>query len=423
MISRTNLVKRLGFAVPGFCPNPAASLKGIAILLLCAGSGISASSAILTPQALAEPAAQATAPSAHQIGTVKAISGNTVTLSTDAGQIYTVSVDDGARILQIAPGSTDLKSAQVIALTDIAVGDRILVTGRTADSPTSLTASRVVLMKSIDIAQKHAAEEADWQKRGSGGIVSAVDPATGTVTITARSKKVAIQTTSATIFRRYAGDSVKFEDALPGTLSQVQPGDQLRVRGSRSEDGSSIQAEEIVSGSFKNLAGTIASVDAAAGTFALKDLASKKTYTIKVTQNANIRTLPPEVAQRFAARARAGQAGAAGQGGAAGQTAAGAQPAAPAGQGEHAHGEGSGGAGMDLSQMLNRLPTGSLHDLHSGEAVMLVASQSASGDGLTAVTLLSGVEAILAATPGGSPAMTLSPWNVGGGEAPEGSNQ
>jgi hypothetical protein len=412
MISRTNLVKRPGFAVPGFCPNPAASLKGIAILLLCAGSGISASSAILTPQALAEPAAQTTAPSGHQIGTVKAISGNTVTLSTDAGQIYTVSVDDGARILQIAPGSTDLKSAQVI-----------LVTGRTADSPTSLTASRVVLMKSIDIAQKHAAEEADWQKRGSGGIVSAVDPATGTVTITARSKKVAIQTTSATIFRRYAGDSVKFEDALPGTLSQVQPGDQLRVRGSRSEDGSSIQAEEIVSGSFKNLAGTIASVDAAAGTFALKDLASKKTYTIKVTQNANIRTLPPEVAQRFAARARAGQAGAAGQGGAAGQTAAGAQPAAPAGQGEHAHGEGSGGAGMDLSQMLNRLPTGSLHDLHSGEAVMLVASQSASGDGLTAVTLLSGVEAILAATPGGSPAMTLSPWNVGGGEAPEGSNQ
>ena len=44
-------------------------------------------------------------------------------------------------------------------------------------------------------------------------------------------------------------------------------------------------------------------------------------------------------------------------------------------------------------------------------------------DGLTAVTLLSGVEAILAATPGSSPAMTLSPWNVGGGgEAPDGGN-
>lgn len=422
MILRTNLAKSLDFEGPGLRSNLAAPMKGIAVLLLCAGSGIAASSAILVPRALAQPAAQTAAPSAHQIGTVKSISGNTVTLSADAGKTYTITVEDGARILQIAPGSTDLKSAQGIALTDIAVGDRILVTGRTADSPNSLTASRVILMKSIDIAQKHAAEEADWQKRGSGGIVSAVDPAAGTVTITSRGRKIEIQTTSATVFRRYASDSVKFEDALPGTLSQIQPGDQLRVRGARSENvssaGSSIKAEEIVSGSFKNLAGTIASVDAAAGTLTLKDLSSKKTYTVRVTQNANLRALPPEVAQRFAARARAGQPGAAGQAG------AGAQPAAPqGGQGEHAHGQGPGGAGMDLSQMLNRLPTASLHDLHSGEAVMLVASPSASGDGLTAVTLLSGVEAILAATPGGSPAMTLSPWSVGGGEAPEGSNQ
>jgi hypothetical protein len=393
MISRTNPAKYLDFKVPGLRSNLAPPAKGIAVLLLCAGSGIVGSSAILAPLAVAQTAAQTTAPSAHQIGTVKSIGGKTVTLSTDSGQTYTINVEDGARILQIAPGSTDLKSAQVIALTDIAVGDRILVTGKTTDSPTSLTASRVILMKSIDIAQKHAAEEADWQKRGSGGIVSAVDRASGTVTITARGKKIAIQTTSATVFRRYASDSVKFEDALPGTLSQVQPGDQLRVRGAHSEDGSSIKAEEIVSGSFKN------------------------TYTVRVTQNANLRALPPDLAQRFAARARAPQAEAAGQAG------AGAQPTPQGSQGAHAHGEGPGGAGMDLSQMLNRLPTASLHDLHSGEAVMLVASPSPSGDGLTAVTLLSGVEAILAATPGGSPAMTLSPWNVGGGEAPEGSNQ
>jgi hypothetical protein len=418
MISHRNPATHLGSEPSDSGPNLAPPVKGIALLLLCAGLGICASSAIFAPRALAEPAAQTSAPAAHQIGTVKAISGNTITLSTGAGQTFTVSVDNDARILQIAPGSTDLKSAQVIALTDIAVGDRILVTGSAADSPNALTASRVILMKSVDIAQKHAADEADWQKRGSGGIVGAVDPATSTITITARGRKIAVQTSSATIFRRYASDSVKFEDAQPGTLSQVQPGDQLRVRGSRSEDGSSIQAEEIVSGSFKNLSGTIASIDAAAGTFTLKDLATKKTYTIKVTQNSSVRTLPPEVAQRFAARARAGQNGATGQAG------AGAQPASEGGQGAgHAHGEGSGGAGMDLSQMLNRLPTGSFHDLHSGVAVMLVASPSPSGDGLTAVTVLSGVEPILAATPGNSPAMTLSPWNVGGGEAPEGSNQ
>jgi hypothetical protein len=69
---------------------------------------------------------------------------------------------------------------------------------------------------------------------------------------------------------------------------------------------------------------------------------------------------------------------------------------------------------MDLSQMLARLPEASLKDLHTGDAVMLVASQAQPGDdALTAVTLLSGVEPILAATPKGGQAMTLSPWSVG----------
>ena len=77
-------------------------------------------------------------------------------------------------------------------------------------------------------------------------------------------------------------------------------------------------------------------------------------------------------------------------------------------------------AGGDLSQMLSRLPAQTLADLKVGEAVMIVASESTPGsDKVTAVTMLSGVEPILAATPSGTPAMTLSPWNVGGG-APEG---
>jgi len=261
--------------------------------------------------------APATAPAAaKQIGTVKVISGNSLTLTTDAGQQVVVSVADAARILQLAPGSTDLKSAQTITLADIAVGDRVLVTGKAGDDAGSLTASRVILMKSSDIAQKNEAEKADWQKRGSGGLVSAVDAGSGTVTISTGGKKIQVQTSGTTKFRRYAGDSVKFEDAKPGTLAQIQVGDQLRVRGAKSEDGTTIQAEEVVSGSFKNLAGTIATIDAAGGTLTLKDLATKKTMVAAVTANSDLRKLPPEMAARFAARAKG--AGAGGPGGGAG---------------------------------------------------------------------------------------------------------
>ncbi len=375
----------------------------------------------LGAEALAQAAAPATA-AARQLGTVKAISGNSVTLATDGGSQVSVSVADGAKVLQLAPGSTDLKTAQQIALTDVAVGDRVLVTGKASDDG-GFTALRVILMKSTDIAEKNTAEKADWQKRGSGGLVSAVDG--GTLTISAGAKKIQVQTTDSTKFRRYSGDSVKFEDAKPGSLAQIQVGDQLRVRGTKSEDGSTIQAEEVVSGSFKNLAGTIATINAAGGTLTLKDLATKKTMTVTVTANSDIRKLPPQAAAMFAARARggaapggpgggAGAANGGGQASAPGAGGAGGGPRGPGGMG----GPGGGGrsAGGDLSQMLSRLPTETLADLKVGDAVMIVASQAEpNSQTVTAVTLLAGVEPILAATPSGSPAMTLSPWNVGGG--------
>jgi co-chaperonin GroES (HSP10) len=377
------------------------------------GAGLMLSAPFVGVPGLMAQTPAAASSAGRQTGTVTAVAGNSLTLKTDAGQQVVISVADGTRILQVAPGSTDLKSAQTITLTNIAVGDRVLVNGKAGDDAGAFAASRVILMKSGDIAQKHETEQADWQKRGTGGIVKAVNAGSGTLTVSVGAKEVAVNTSSTTQFRRYAGDSVKFEDAKPGTLAQIQIGDQLRVRGAKSDDGSSIQAEEIVSGSFKNLAGMIATIDAATGTITLKDLATKKTVTVMVTSNSNVRALPPEAAARFAARAKGGAAGAGGAG------------AAPAqGQGNAAEGARPGSAGRsaggDLSQMVSRLPNKTIADLKIGDAVMIVASQpDPSNSTVTAVTLLSGVEPILAAAPSGGPAMTLSPWNIGG-EGPEG---
>jgi hypothetical protein len=231
-----------------------------------------------------------------------------------------------------------------------------------------------------------------------------------------------VKTSGTTIFRRYSGDSIKFEEAVSGTLAQVQPGDQLRVRGAKSDDGLSIEAEEIVSGSFRNLAGTIATISAADGTITLKDLATKKMMTVKVTGNSDLRRLPERAAAMFAARAKGGAApGASAAGGA--PSGAGPGGAGPGGAGSAGPGGAGRSAGMDLSQMLSRLPNETIADLKAGEAVMIVASQATpSSSSVTAVTLLSGVEPILAASPSGSP-MTLSPWSVGGGSPEAGGVQ
>ncbi len=75
----------------------------------------------------------------------------------------------------------------------------------------------------------------------SEGSSSSVDAAAGTVTISMTGfggkKTVTVHTSASTIIRRYAPDSVKFDDAKISTLQEIHPGDQLRARGERSADG------------------------------------------------------------------------------------------------------------------------------------------------------------------------------------------
>ena len=222
----------------GFCLGVFLSLAG--------ATGFASAAQAPAPAA---PVAASPAASASELGTVKTVAGSTITMATDAGQAVTVNVASGAKVVQLAVGSTDLKTATASQLSDIAVGDRVLAIGRAGDAAASFNALRVVLMKSSDIAQR----QADWKARGVGGIVNAVDPATGAITIILGAKKIVVDTTGKTVFRRFVGDSVKYEDAKPGTLAQIQKNDQLQARGAKSADGLSIAAEEVLSGSFKNL--------------------------------------------------------------------------------------------------------------------------------------------------------------------------
>jgi hypothetical protein len=353
------------------------------------------------------PAATAPAAPATKLGTVKAVAGNVVTLATDppAKETVTITVLDGARVQQLAVGSTDLKTATPAQLSDIAVGDRMLAPVKAGDAPGSFTASRVILMKSSDIAQMQAAQQADWKKNGVGGIATAVDAASGTVTITSGAKKIAVGTTAKTEFKRFARDSEKYEDALPGKLSQIQAGDQVQARGTKSADGLSVEAVEVLSGAFLDLSGQIASVDAGAGTITLKDLATKKLVTVAVTANSDIRTMPAQMAAMFAAR-QGGGGGGGGRGAAAGGGDA---------SGGYSGRRGGGGA-ADLAQMIGRMPAAKLSDLHKGDAVMIVASEAAQGSsGATAITVLSGVDAILSANPNGGMSLSMSLGGGGGG--------
>ncbi|MBZ5521130.1 MAG: DUF5666 domain-containing protein [Acidobacteriia bacterium] len=256
------------------------------------------------------------------------------------------------------------------------------------------------------MAQKQQHERHDWQKRGAGGIVSAIDPASGSITIAVTpTLSIAVKTSKDTAFLRYSPNSVKFSDAQKGTLDQIKSGDQLRARGARSADGKELAAEEVISGTFRNIAGTISAIDAANGTMTVKDILAKKTVVIRINADSQMRKLAAPMAQRIAFFLKGGA-----------QAAQGAQPA-PNGA---AGGGPRPGAAPDFQQLLSRIPTVTLADFQKDDAVMIVASQGTTGSEILAITLLGGVEPILTASPNGSSAAALfSGWNLSapGGDA------
>jgi hypothetical protein len=386
-------------------------------------------------------AAYAQAPPAKAVGTVTSISGNSVVLATDNSSETTITFTDSARIVKAAPGQIDLKSATPIELSDIQIGDRVAARGQSTDNG-SLTASLAIVMKQGDIAQRQQSERDEW-RRGVGGIVKEVNAQAGTVSISnslaAGGKPILIHVGPGVDIKRYAPDSVKFDDAKVGTLDQVKPGDQLRARGSKNADGTEFTAQAIVSGSFKDIAGTVVSTDAARGSINITDLATKKPVTIRIAADSQLRKLPQPLAMGLARRLKGEAPGAPGQGGETGTTPtndSGAQGQGNAGQGNRRW-QGSGGEGgpsgsvpgargegnwrrngngpPDFQQMLARMPALSVSELNKGDAVILVATEGSAGVPPTAITLLSGVEPILSAAPSGAEAAStiLSPWNLG----------
>jgi len=377
----------------------------------------------------------AQSPLVRQLGTIKSIKGSTIVLTTDDGADVTVALVQGARMLRVEPGETNLSHAVPLQLEDLQPGDRVRVRGKNSADSKFLIGMELIAIKHLDIQAKREQERADWQKRGIGGLVKAVDAAAGTVTISVSAlggaRDVTLHIAPNTVLRRYAPDSVQFDNAKPAPLSQIKPGDQLRARGDRSADGGTFAAEEVVSGTFRNIAGTITSIDAPAGTMVVMDLIAKKPVTVQVSAKSQLRKLPPEIAMRLAMRLRGGGsggppgAGAAPAGGANATPAGGERGAGAPGNREAAPG-GPGGApgggprgGGDFQQIVNRLPQVTLADLQKGEAVMLVSTEGTSSGQVTAITLLGGVEALLTAAPPGSQAFTLSPWALGGGAAAE----
>ncbi|HWR50891.1 MAG TPA: hypothetical protein VN428_07270 [Bryobacteraceae bacterium] len=355
----------------------------------------------------------------REVGEITAVdaSAKTLTIRTDAGTDALVRYDDRTSFRRIAAGEKDVKNASTIAPAELVAGDRVVARGVAGEDGKSLSARSVIVMAKADVARKQAADRAAWDRRGMGGVVTAVNPQANEITVKAlapgESQTITISLAEGARVRRYAPESVKFSDAKPGKLDEIQAGDQVKALGTKSADGLRFVAEELVSGSFLNIAATVDSIDADGNVITVTDLATKKKVAVRLTADSAIRRLPPFAANMLANSGSGRRTGIAGPAG---------PPPSPRGRREGVNyplpPSGAGGPGgtmrerpRDLQSMLERIPAISVTELKAGDAVMIASTRGANPSRMTAINILAGVEPLLRAPQGGRQS-SIGSWNL-----------
>jgi len=377
MMTKRNLVKRQSISI------------SISILVLAAVSVLSLGLSVSaqTPGVVSV------------IGEVKAIDNTSsqMVVRADSGVLFTVTLSDKTQYLRVAPGETSLAKAAKISLADVGSGDRVLARGRGAADQKTVPALQVVVMSKADLAKKQEQERAEWRRRGVSGIVASLNPSTQEITVSSRTlagvpQAVIIPVTDKVMMRRYPPDTIpKYSDAKPSKFEEVKVGDQMRALGDKTADGTHLTAEEVVFGTFKIAGGTVTAIDAATNQIKINDLQTKKPLTIILKPESVLRRFPE--GGMFGGGGGPGAAsGAPGQSQAQGQGQQRPQGAGPGGP----QGAGPGRGGMNMADLLERLPIISIKDLKVGDTIIMSSLQGADPTQLTAISLVTGIEPLLA---------------------------
>lgn len=273
-------------------------------------------------------------------------------------------------VRKIAPGAHDLQGAETIKITDVAIGDRVLITLETG----TREMLRVVVMPAQDIVQHNEADRRDWEKHGLSGIVAAKSGNRITLKIRtpAGEGEAVVVADDQTVFRRYAPDSVKFAEARSSRLVEVSVGDQLRARGEKSAGGLKVTAHEVVFGTFLVKAGTVLSVNTESREITVKEFGTNKSLAITLTADSQLKQMPTFPAT-MSAQGR------------------GTSPV----PGGRAMAPGGPAGGFDINQMLERLPAATLIDFKPGSKLVVSSTKGSNADHLTAIVVLANADMLI----------------------------
>jgi ribosomal protein L24 len=361
----------------------------------------------------------------YKSGDVELIAADKIVIKTNTGSLNIV-LNDKTEFKRISAEKPSLSTAATVTLTEIAAGDKVTVSCLATADGKSLWGRTVYLMTQSEINQKKAKEAAEWRTRGIAGKVATVNAQTNQIVVEMSSMigatKLTLTPKSDAKFMRYSSDSIKYADAKVSTIAEIKTGDQIRALGDKSTDGTAFTAETVLTGSFRQSAGKVISIDIAKNEAVVEDIATKKNVTVAFGEAILLKRFPPEMAERMAGFQMPGAARPPGQ---QGQGQVVVQQGPPSGTQPPANGQpqsggpgrmmgGPRGGGMD--DMLERLPNITAADLKVGDMIAILTSGSqVTADKVKAIKLIAGVEPFIKMA---QAAAAMSGRGQGGGNQP-----
>jgi hypothetical protein len=359
-------------------------------------AGVSAAIAQTTSTATSDPGI--TALSVMGVVTDLRLDSRQVIVKTAAGNQVTVTLSDRTNFMRIPPGEKTKDKFIKITAADFSLGDSVFARGRMSEDRMNLPALEFYVMSKGEIAQKRERQRDEWRTRGVAGAISALNAETKEISLDSRTpngpKPVVIAANADTKFRRYAPDSVRFSDAKQSSFAELKVGDQLRALGTKSDDSGRLKAEEIVSGSFQTIGGTITEVSTESSEIKINDSQNHQQITIIVKKDSSMRRLTPELLAALVP----------------GKSGASPSPTATS----PANANAAKGAG-DLQEMFDQLPTLSLKELKPGDSILVSSTKGAEPTRMTAIAVVSGVGPLLENAQGArKSAVALGAMSLGG---------
>jgi hypothetical protein len=353
-----------------------------------------------------------------------------IIILTDAKSSVAVTFNDKTIFRRVMPGQTSLANAETIKITDLRIGDRVLVPGSGAAGEQT-PARQIVVMPRAAIEQTRSDEQEKRRARTAGGRITAINAEKREITIQSRGRANAetltVAASAQTKLLRYAPDSLKLTDAVSGSFADLKIGDQVRVTGDRSTDGARIAAEEIVSGSVTRTVGIVSEVNAARGVVLIKNNQTGQSVTVAIGNNTTLRRITPEAAATLKERFERRNARRAERTSADTDRQTPAQTDQPRNRERRRNRETDGQPNnQNRRQLFDNLPAITLADLKKGDAVLITGTSAggAAAQQMTGVSIIAGdgdLQQILMRSQGaGNGNSNMSPGlpgNVSGGNA------